>query len=459
MKHLKYLLFLSIVACSILFLYSTVFAAAIGQSLTAPEDGWVRIDDNDQNITYSGFSAYPDSRYYNGYAHQSGTPNSQIKFNFTGSKIRLMFHLGSGASASMKVEIDGAAEYFALAKADPQVPQGLAYEKTGLSTGEHSVVITDVQHGSWNYDVYFDSLDIDQNGQVKPFASVVPPAGLTAILENNHVNLTWNIVNSATGYNVKRAETADGPFTTIASNITTNSYTDTQVTPGNTYYYAVTAISSSESGNSDIISITMPTTSTPTIDVTSQDLVKVGDQFTADIVLNNVTNICAEDVKITYDTALFDYVGTQDITGLKIYSSTQTTPGALRFVVASLGKDNAVNGQKAILKLVFKAKAIGQGKIDVIKGRIADNGTLEMDVADENCGEKLITVQGKDVNRTGDFTLLDLAIDAWYYGDTAANTDTTKYDADVVVNGNIDDADLSVIVTEMLKNTNYTPNT
>ncbi len=458
MKHLKYLLFISIVACSILFLYSTALAATVGQPLTAPEDGWTRIDDSDLNITYVSFDKpYDDSGDYNGAAHASTSQSAKIKFNFVGSKIRLMFIMGTGASSSMNVEIDGHSENFSLVKPS-NIYQGLAYEKTGLAYGEHSVVISNVQHGSWNWDIYFDAMDIDQSGSIKPFNSVIPPSNLTASVTNNNVALTWNTVSGATGYNVKRSTSSGGSFTTIASNISANSYIDTTVTPGTTYYYVVSAITSTESGYSNEVSVAVQS-SNPVIDVTSQDLVKVGDEFTADIVLNNVTNICAEDVKITYDTALFDYVGTQDITGLKLYSSTQHTPGALRFIVASLGKDNAVNGQKAILKLVFKAKAIGQGKIDVIKGRIADNGTLEMDVADENCGEKLITVQGKDVNRTGDFTLLDLAIDAWYYGDTAANTDTTKYDADVVVNGNIDDADLSVIVTEMLKNSNYTPNT
>jgi hypothetical protein len=41
---------------------------------------------------------------------------------------------------------------------------------------------------------------------------------------------------------------------------------------------------------------------------------------------------------------------------------------------------------------------------------------------------------------------LDLAIDAWYYGEDVASTDTSKYDADVIVNGKIDDADLTEIV-------------
>jgi hypothetical protein len=82
-----------------------------------------------------------------------------------------------------------------------------------------------------------------------------------------------------------------------------------------------------------------------------------------------------------------------------------------------------------------------------------------MNVKFGNCGEKTITVEGfLDVNRTGEFTLLDLGIDAWYYGDPASKTDSANYDADVITNGTIDDMDLSKIVDEMLTNNNYPAN-
>lgn len=37
-----------------------------------------------------------------------------------------------------------------------------------------------------------------------------------------------------------------------------------------------------------------------------------------------------------------------------------------------------------------------------------------------------------------------------------ADTDTTKYDADQDLNGKVEDVDLTIIVDQMLKNTNYT---
>ena len=194
----------------------------------------------------------------------------------------------------------------------------------------------------------------------------------------------------------------------------------------------------------------------PTLTATaSAAKAKIGDEFTTDIAIHNVTNICAEDIKVSYDSNLFEYVGATAQTGLKIYKEDTSTPGTVRFIVACQGKDNVATGDKNLIQLKFKAKSRGVGKVDIIKGRIADNATLEMDVADENCGEATIEIGGKDVNRTDSFTLLDLGIDAYYFGFNAADTDTTKYDADLDSNGKIDDGDLTSITESILLNKDY----
>lgn len=65
---------------------------------------------------------------------------------------------------------------------------------------------------------------------------------LTATGGKAKVSLSWDAVTDATGYTVQRSETAGGPYTTIAENVTETSYTDTSVTNGTTYYYIVTAV-------------------------------------------------------------------------------------------------------------------------------------------------------------------------------------------------------------------------
>jgi fibronectin type 3 domain-containing protein len=82
-------------------------------------------------------------------------------------------------------------------------------------------------------------------------AAPAPPLNLTATGGNQHVSLAWTASTGATSYNVKRATTNGGPYTTVASPSGT-SYTDTTVTNGTPYYYVVTAVNATgQSGNSN----------------------------------------------------------------------------------------------------------------------------------------------------------------------------------------------------------------
>lgn len=71
------------------------------------------------------------------------------------------------------------------------------------------------------------------------------PTGLLATPGNARVALSWNAVNASAGYTVKRAEAAGGPFTTLASGLTTASYTDNGVVNNIAYRYLVSATDSS----------------------------------------------------------------------------------------------------------------------------------------------------------------------------------------------------------------------
>jgi chitinase len=79
---------------------------------------------------------------------------------------------------------------------------------------------------------------------------------LIATPGNAQVTVSWNAVSGATSYNVKRALSSSGPFSTI-QNVTTTSYPNTGLTNGTTYYYVVSALSSTcESSNSSPVSAT-----------------------------------------------------------------------------------------------------------------------------------------------------------------------------------------------------------
>jgi hypothetical protein len=85
---------------------------------------------------------------------------------------------------------------------------------------------------------------------IRLFAANGPaaPTNLTATAGNTQATLNWNVSTSATGYVIERASVTGGPYTTIASGVTTNSYIDTGVADGLTYYYVVAAMNSNGVG-------------------------------------------------------------------------------------------------------------------------------------------------------------------------------------------------------------------
>lgn len=97
------------------------------------------------------------------------------------------------------------------------------------------------------------------------------PTGVTATAGSSSLVISWTAVTNATGYSVKRGTTTGGPYTNVATNTTANSFTDTTVTNGTTYFYVVTALSAaSESSPSAEVSATPVAAATPGVIVISQ---------------------------------------------------------------------------------------------------------------------------------------------------------------------------------------------
>ena len=74
------------------------------------------------------------------------------------------------------------------------------------------------------------------------------PGGLTATAGNTQVVLNWNAVGTATGYYVKQSLVSNGSFTTIATNLTSLTFTNTGLANGTTYYYVVSAFNQAGAG-------------------------------------------------------------------------------------------------------------------------------------------------------------------------------------------------------------------
>jgi hypothetical protein len=78
-------------------------------------------------------------------------------------------------------------------------------------------------------------------------------------VSSSQINLSWTANVRANSYRVKRATVSGGPYTTIASGVTSTSYSDTGRSSGSTYYYVVSAVNGmGESPNSAQASATTP---------------------------------------------------------------------------------------------------------------------------------------------------------------------------------------------------------
>ena len=217
--------------------------ATVGQALTAPEAGWKRIDDLDSNILCVGTWTHAiatGSSYYKSSRSFTVTSGDYLVFKFTGSKIRLIGARGL-IQGIFEVYIDGISygqvnQYSDAVTGNDLVFYVLDFEKLNLTQGEHLVKFINISGKS----TLLDAIDIIEDGYL--ISPLTAPMNLSASAGSGQVHLTWDVVDGATGYNVKRSTTPNGPYITIANNVRGNTYTDTTAENGTTYYYVVSEV-------------------------------------------------------------------------------------------------------------------------------------------------------------------------------------------------------------------------
>jgi len=89
------------------------------------------------------------------------------------------------------------------------------------------------------------------------------PTNLTAAPGNSQIRLNWTASPGATSYYVKRSMTSGGSYSTIASNVTTTSYTNTGLVNGTRYYYVVSTLSLGGEGTNSTQVSAVPVTTAP----------------------------------------------------------------------------------------------------------------------------------------------------------------------------------------------------
>uniref|UniRef100_UPI00046EF80D glycoside hydrolase family 6 protein n=1 Tax=Paenibacillus massiliensis TaxID=225917 RepID=UPI00046EF80D len=153
--------------------------------------------------------------------------------------------------------------------------------------------------GHWFHDQFvmlvqnaYPVLSGTDNGGGEPTAPAAPTA-LKATAGNEQIALSWTASTGATSYNIKQALSASGPFTTVASDVYTTSYTNTGLTNGTTYYYVVSAMNAvGESIDSSVASATPESVVAPSGDLVLQ--YRTGDTNATDSQLKpnfNIKNI------------------------------------------------------------------------------------------------------------------------------------------------------------------------
>ncbi len=159
-------------------------------------------------------------------------------------------------------------------------------------------------------------------GELEMMETISAPTNLIATSGNGNVNLTWGGVANAQSYVIKRSLISGGspdvtiPYTPVASG-SAITFTDTDVTPGTTYYYVVSSIiSGTESPNSNEVS------ATPTEESTSPG--HIGNTATLILTMTNgdgkVYNLSLTDL----DIFLTWYDGKSSGTGKSYYVFTKT---------------------------------------------------------------------------------------------------------------------------------------
>ena len=128
-----------------------------------------------------------------------------------------------------------------------------SYVQTGLTSGEPIYYVVTATN------IVGEGLGSDE-ANVAPIVPPAAPTGFASTGGTGQVALSWTASSGATSYNVKRSATSGGPYSNIATGVTTASYTDTGLANGTSYYYVVSGVDSAgEGGNStEAGSITLP---------------------------------------------------------------------------------------------------------------------------------------------------------------------------------------------------------
>ncbi|QUI23623.1 hypothetical protein HZI73_15585 [Vallitalea pronyensis] len=192
---------------------------------------------------------YTNSFLYGHYAYFHAKNNMGERYGST---------FGDGNVIGVALDLDlGKIEFFidgvSQGVLEPEIDTSLTYYPKVYNGSTTSSTIITANFGATAFEHQIPNGYIPYNN-----ATVVQPnipTNLTATQSSNSIVLNWDTITDADSYTILRSTTSGVIDTVIASSITGTTYTDTNVTPGVTYYYVVRAVKSGvESADSNIAS-------------------------------------------------------------------------------------------------------------------------------------------------------------------------------------------------------------
>jgi DUF1680 family protein len=152
------------------------------EKATPPQTGWNKVNDNSGAATYSAGVSYATglSGYYNSDAHYSKTAGDYAQFTFTGTGIR-WYGKKDSDHGKADVYLDGTLDQTVDTYASSAQLQSICYEKTGLTSGSHTlkmVVRSDKNAAATDYFSDWDAFEFYVSGST-PAPTATPTPTLT----------------------------------------------------------------------------------------------------------------------------------------------------------------------------------------------------------------------------------------------------------------------------------------
>jgi autotransporter-associated beta strand protein len=305
--------------------------------------------------------------------------------------------MGDGTAALNWTAASGATSYTVLRSQTSG--SGYAPVATGVTSTNYTDTGLDAGT-TYYYKIAADNVagSVPSDSEVGGATIPAAPATLSLTAGNGQVDLAWTASPGATGYKVLRATEAAGPYTEVATNVTSTGYTDTGLDSGTTYYYRIVALNDSGASmdGSEVGATTIP--AAPAVLSASAGDGRVDLAWTASTGATGYTILRATEAAGPY---------TAVATGVMPTSHTDTgvSNGTTYYYRVVATNDSGASANSAVVSATPAAppalKIVGKPRIATEKAKVVLRGTTSGTVTSVTVkiGRKTFTARGGSVWR------------------------------------------------------------